>query len=423
MDQDLFGQIIIIAVLVLCSAYFSASETAFTSVNKIRLKSQASDGDKKAGKVLHMTESYDKLLTTILVGNNVVNIGVTAIATVLFVKLYGSYGPTIATIVMTVVVLIFGEITPKNIAKEKSEAFAKFSQPLLSVLMVILTPVNFIFTQWKHLITKIFKLNDKEQITEDELLTIVEEAETGGSIQESHSELIQNAIEFYELEAEDVMTPRPEMEAVEVDVTQEELAQIFRDTGFSRLPVYEEDIDDIIGVINQKDFHNHIVGTDRKLKDHIVPVVFVGPSMKISDLLKKMQQLKTHMAIVIDEYGGTEGLVTMEDIIEELVGEIYDEHDMVISQDIIPLQNGSYRVKGSANINKVFEYLEIDEEPEEVLTVNGWVAVQLDKLPARDDKFDVIVDDKHITGRVTKADSRKAIEVNMVVTQVEGDDE
>ena len=423
MTQDMLVQILTIAVLVLFSAYFSATETAFTSVNRIRLKSLASDGDKKAQKVLSLIEQYDKLLTTILVGNNVVNIGVTAIATVLFVNLYGSYGPAIATAVMTVIVLIFGEITPKNIAREKSEEFSKFSQPIIHAFMVILTPVNFIFTKWKQLISKLFNLGNHEAITEDELLTMIEEAETGGSIDESHSELIQNAVEFYELTAEDVMTPRPKMEAIEADCGVEELAQIFKDTGFSRLPVYEEDIDHILGVINQKDFHNFIVGTDKKITDYVMPIVFVGTAMKISDLLKKMQQLKTHMAIVVDEYGGTEGLVTMEDIIEELVGEIFDEHDVVISKDIMPLQNGSFRVKGGANINKVFDYFEIDEEPENVLTVNGWVALQLDKLPARDDRFDVIVDDKRLSGRVTKSDGRKAVEINLVVEDAEREEE
>ena len=423
MNQDMIVQILTIAVLVLFSAYFSATETAFTSVNRIRLKSLASDGDKKAEKVLGLIEQYDKLLTTILVGNNVVNIGVTAIATVLFVDLYGSYGPAIATAVMTVIVLIFGEITPKNIAREKSEEFSKFSQPIIHAFMVILTPVNFIFTKWKELISKMFHLGSHDAITEDELLTMIEEAETGGSIDESHSELIQNAVEFYELTAEDVMTPRPKMEAIEADCENDELAEIFKDTGFSRLPVYEEDIDHILGVINQKDFHNYIVGTDKKIVDFVMPVVFVGTAMKISDLLKKMQQLKTHMAIVVDEYGGTEGLVTMEDIIEELVGEIYDEHDMVISKDIMPLQNGSFRVKGGANINKVFDYFEIDEEPENVLTVNGWVALQLDKLPARDDRFSVIVDDKRLSGRVTKSDGRKAVEINLVVEDAEREEE
>jgi CBS domain containing-hemolysin-like protein len=382
------------------------------------MKNMAGDGNKKAERVLELEAKYDKLLTTILVGNNVVNIGVTAIATMLFVSLFGSYGPTIATAVMTVLVLIFGEITPKNIAKEKAENFSMVSAPVIKALMIILTPVNFIFTKWKQLIAKIFKLYDKRTITEDELLTIVEEAETVGGIDQQQSTLIQNAIEFNELTAEDVMTPRPKMEAIDIDCELEELGEIFKTTGFSRLPVYEEEIDRIIGVINQKDYHNYIVGTGKTIADYIVPVVFVGTAMKISDLLKKMQQMKTHMAIVIDEYGGTEGLVTMEDIIEELVGEIYDEHDAVISKDIMPLQNGSYRVKCEANISKIFDFFDIEEVPD-VITVNGWVVMELDKLPVKNDSFETVIEDKKLKVRVTKADARKALEINLVVTEID----
>lgn len=414
MNGDIIGDIIVIVVLILFSAYFSATETAFTSVNKIRLKNMASDGDRKAETVLKLSEKYDKLLTTILVGNNIVNITMTSVATVLFIGLFGPYGATIATVVITVVVLIFGEITPKNIAKEKPEGFSKFAAPLLRVFMMILTPINFIFTLWKCFIAKIFKLDDHEKITGDEILTMVEEAEEGGGIEKMHSELIQNAIEFYELTAEDVMTPRPEMVAIDTDCPKEELGEIFKSTGFSRLPVYEEDIDKIIGVINQKDYHNHIVGTNRNIVDYVTPVVFVSTVIKISDLLKKMQQVKTHIAIVIDEYGGTEGLVTMEDIIEELVGEIYDEHDMVISKDIMPLQNGSYRVKCSANLAKVFDYFDIDEEVD-VVTVNGWVVLELDNLPKKNDTFETVIDGKTLRARVTKADDRKAIEINLTV--------
>lgn len=414
MNGDIIGDIIVIVVLILFSAYFSATETAFTSVNKIRLKNMAGDGDRKAETVLKLSEKYDKLLTTILVGNNIVNITMTSVATVLFIGLFGPYGATIATVVITVVVLIFGEITPKNIAKEKPEGFSKFAAPLLRVFMMILTPINFIFTLWKCFIAKIFKLDDHEKITGDEILTMVEEAEEGGGIEKMHSELIQNAIEFYELTAEDVMTPRPEMVAIDTDCPKEELGEIFKSTGFSRLPVYEEDIDKIIGVINQKDYHNHIVGTNRNIVDYVTPVVFVSTVIKISDLLKKMQQVKTHIAIVIDEYGGTEGLVTMEDIIEELVGEIYDEHDMVISKDIMPLQNGSYRVKCSANLAKVFDYFDIDEEVD-VVTVNGWVVLELDNLPKKNDTFETVIDGKTLRARVTKADDRKAIEINLTV--------
>lgn len=413
------GKIIAIIILIIFSAYFSATETAFTSINRIKLKTMAGDGDKKAEKVLEMAEKYDKLLTTILIGNNIVNITMTAVATVLFVSILAHNGAAVSTVVITVVVLIFGEITPKNIAKEKPEEFAMFSAPLLSMLMTILTPVNFIFTKWKNVITRLFKLNKEETITDDEILTMVEEAEEGGGIDGERSELIQNAIEFDELTAEEVMTPRPEMVAIDIDCSEEELARIFEETGFSRVPVYEEEIDKIIGVINQKDFHYHVVGTDKSIHDYVSPVVFVAETMKIFDLLRKMQQLKTHMAIVIDEYGGTSGLVTMEDIIEELVGEIYDEYDVIVNKEIMPLQNGSYRVQCSANLAKVLDYFEIDEEISEVNTINGWVAMELDHLPKKDDRFETVIDGKRLKVRVTKADDRKSLEINLVVTEDE----
>lgn len=422
MDGSMTGQIIAIIILIFFSAYFSATETAFTSINRIKLKTQAGDGDDKAQKVLDLAEKYDKLLTTILIGNNVVNITMTAIATVLFVAVLAHHGATVSTIVITVVVLIFGEITPKNIAKEKPEAFAKFAAPFISFLMTILTPITFIFSKWKHLIARLFKLNEEDTITDDEILTMVEEAETGGGIDEERSELIQNAIEFDELTAEEVMTPRPEMVAIDIDCTEEELAKVFEETGFSRVPVYEEEIDKIIGVINQKDFHYHVVGTDKHIADYVSPVVFVAETMKIFDLLRKMQQLKTHMAIVIDEYGGTSGLVTMEDIIEELVGEIYDEYDVIANKEIMPLQNGSYRVMCSANVMKVFDYFGIDEEIQEVNTVNGWVAMMLDRLPKKDDRFETQIDRKRLKVRVTKADPRKALEINLVCEDVAEED-
>lgn len=422
MDSSIVISIIEIMVLVMLSGYFSATETAFTSVNKIKLKNQANEGDKKAALVLELEAKYDKLLTTILVGNNIVNIAMTAIATVLFVELFGAYGATLSTIVITIVVLIFGEISPKNIAKEKPEVFSKMSAPIIKVLMILLTPVNFLFTQWKKLLTKMFKLGGDHTITEDELLTIVEEAETGGSIDNEQSELIQNAIEFNDLEAWDVLTPRIDMKAIEVHTSKDELAEMFKETGFSRFPVYEDEIDHIIGVINQKDFHNYVVGSNKSVTDYIKPVVFVPGGIKASALLKKMQQMKTHIAIVVDEYGGTEGLITMEDIIEELVGEIYDEHDAVMSQEIIPLTNDSFRVKCNANIEKVLDYFDVDEEMP-FQTVNGWVVRNLDKLPVKGDTFEQQIDNKLFKVRVTKADDRRALEINLVAETVEPDDE
>ncbi len=418
MDSHLIADIIAIIILVMLSAYFSATETAFTSVNRIKLKNMAAEGDKRAELVLHLEAKYDKLLTTILVGNNIVNIAMTAIATLLFVELLGAYGATVSTVVITVIVLIFGEISPKNIAKEKPESFSKFSAPIIKILMTLLTPINFLFTQWKKFLTKMFHLGGDHTITEDELLTIVEEAEIGGSIDNEQSELIQNAIEFNDLEAWDVLTPRVDMKAIEVKTSKEDLAQMFKETGFTRFPVYEEDADHILGVINQKDFHNYVAGTNRSLTEFIKPVVFVPGGVKASALLKKMQQMKAHLAIVIDEYGGTEGLVTMEDIIEELVGDIYDEHDAVMSQEIIPLQNGSFRVKCNANIDKVLDYFDIDEEMN-CQTVNGWVVRNLDKLPEKNDSFTQRIDNKIFKVRVTKADDRRALEINLVAEDAE----
>lgn len=410
--------IIAIVLLVVFSAYFSATETAFTSANRIRLKNLAGDGDKKAKQVLEMSENYDSLLSTILVGNNIVNIAMSSIATVFFMKLYPLYGATIATIVITVVVLVFGEISPKSIAKEKAESFAMFSAPLLKVFIVILTPVNWIFTQWKRLLARLFHVDGSRPITEDELLTIVEEAETEGGIDEGQSELIQNAIEFNELEAWDVLTPRVDIDAIEIDEDKEEIARLFLETGFSRLPVYEDDLDNIMGVLNQKDFHNYIKGTDADVSEYVKPVIFVAGSMKISQLLKRLQTAKTHIAIIVDEYGGTSGLVTMEDIIEELVGEIYDEHDAEQLQDIVQQQDGTYRVLCGTNVDKMFDYFDVDEDID-ANTVNGWVVLQIDKLPSVGDHFVYEADFKRFDVTVTKADDRKALEINMTVTELE----
>ena len=410
--------IIAIALLVIFSAYFSATETAFTSANRIRLKSLAGDGNKKAKDVLDLCENYDSLLSSILVGNNIVNIAMSSLATVFFMQLYPKYGATIATAVITVVVLIFGEISPKSVAKEKAEDFAMISAPLIRAIMVVLTPINWIFSQWKKLLAKMFDVDGARPITEDELLTIVEEAETEGGIDEGQSELIQNAIEFNEREAWDVLTPRVDIEAIEADEDKEEIARLFMETGFSRLPVYEDDLDNILGVLNQKDFHNYIRNTDLPVSAYVKPVIFVAGSMKISQLLKRLQTAKAHIAIIVDEYGGTSGLVTMEDIIEELIGEIYDEHDGDQLQDIVQQQDGSYRVLCGSNIDKMFDYFDVDEDID-CNTVNGWVVLQIDKLPEVGDHFVYEADFKRFDVTVIKADDRKAHEINMTVTELE----
>lgn len=419
--------IVYVAAMIACicfSAYFSATETAFTSVNRIRIKNMASDGSHKAKRAHDLIERYDELLSTILIGNNIVNILTTVIATLLFVSLYGSrLGPTVATVVTTVVVLIFGEITPKSLAKESPEKFSMFSSGFIKCLMVILTPLNFIFTKWKQFVTTIFKVDNDTGATEEELLTMVEEAETEGEFSEGRSELIQNAIEFEALEAWDVLTPRVDVEAIEVHDSKEEILKIFRESGFSRIPVYDDDIDNVLGVLNQKDFHNYVYDKQGvSVSDYIAPVVFVPGPMKLSVLLKKMQTQKTHMAVVIDEYGGLAGIVTMEDIIEELVGEIFDEHDTVISQEILPLYDGSYRVKANTDIDKLFDFFDV-EDTTDVNTVNGWVVMELDKLPDVGDTFEQKIENKIFRCKVTKADERKALEINLKVETLHEDDD
>ncbi|MCI2061264.1 MAG: hemolysin family protein [Eubacteriaceae bacterium] len=424
MDSHSLTAIFAIILLVIMSAYFSATETAYTSMSRIKMKNAAGDGDEKAGKVLKLSDNYDKLLTTLLIGNNIANITMTAISTTLFIGLFGNrLGPTYSTIVITIVVLIFAEISPKTLAKEAPESFAKFAQPLAHGIMVILTPLNILFSGWKKLLVKVFNVGDERTITEDELITLVDEAEKEGGIESDQSELIQNAIEFNDLEAEEVMIPRVDMVAIDLDLSIEEVAEKFKDTGYSRIPVYDDDMDSILGVLNQKDFHNYIVGTGNTISDFVKPVVFVAGSMKIALLLKKMQALKTHMAIVIDEYGGTEGLLTMEDIIEELVGEIYDEHDAIMSQEVTELQNGSFRVMCNASLPKVFDYFGIEDDDIDANTVNGWVVLCLDKLPEKGDRFEYRNGHRVFKGRVTKATDKKALEINLVVEHVPDDEE
>ena len=409
--------IIAIIVLVFFSAYFSATETAFTSLNRIRMKNMANDGNQKAREVMELSENYDNLLSTILVGNNIVNIALSSISTVLFISIYPRYGATLATVFATVVVLIFGEISPKSLAKENPEKFAMISAPFIKFLSVLLKPINWLFAQWKKLLAKLFNANEARPITEDELLTMVEEAETEGGIDEGQSELIQNAIEFNDLEAWDVLTPRVDIIAIEADTQEEEIGRLFLETGFSRLPVYDGDLDNIVGVLNQKDFHNYIKGGRASVSEYIKPVIFVAGSMRIAQLLKKLQTVKTHIAIIVDEYGGTYGLVTMEDILEELVGEIYDEHDAVELQDIVQQQDGSYRVLCGPNLDKMFDYFDVEEEIN-ATTVNGWVVLQLDKLPEVGDKFIYEADYKRFDVIVTKADERKALEINFTVEEL-----
>ena len=407
--------LIAIIALVLCSTFFSGTETAFSSVNKIKMKNLAAEDNKRAAIVLDLTENFDKLITTILVGNTIANIAMTTVATVYGIETWGNkVGPTIATVLVTILVLVLGEISPKIIAREYAEEVALFLAPFVKALIIIMTPLTFIFMGLKVLLKKIFGKNTEPEFSEDELLTIVEEAEAGGAIGEEQSELIANAIEFNDVEAMDILTPRVDIVAIEKGTPVAEIKQVFKDSGLSRLPVYEDDLDNIIGVLNQKDFYNNNVKNIKDTEKFIKPVAYVAETIKAAVLLKKMQAKKTHIAIVVDEYGGTTGLVTLEDIIEEIVGDIYDEHDTVASKEVRPAGDNTYLVAGNADLEDFFELF--DEEIEaDANTVNGWVMIELDKLPNEGDTFDYESRHKIFHVRVTKADARRALMTRITV--------
>lgn len=406
--------VIIIVFCVIMSAYFSATETAFSSLNRIRMKNKAEKGDKRAVLVIKLLDNYDGLLSTILIGNNIVNIACASLATLLFVQLVGQEaGASLSTIVTTIVVLIFGEISPKSIAKESPEAFALFSAPIINVLQKILTPANFLFKQWKKLLSRIFKTSGDNGITEEELLTIVDEAEQVGGIDEQEGTLIRSAIEFTDMEAIDIMTPRIDVTGVEQGKTKEEIAHTFMETGYSRLPVYEGSLDKIIGIIYQKDFYNIVYHTNKDVKDIIRPALFIAENKKLGTLLRELQVHKMHIAVILDEFGGTVGIVTLEDILEQLVGDIWDEHDEVV-EEMVKISEDHYEVLGSANIDELFDELDIDQEFD-CQTVSGWVMDVMDRIPAEGDTF--TFRNLHVT--VTKMADKRVDKVDIRIEHKE----
>ncbi len=415
--DDLIPKIVALAALILMSAYFSATETAFSSLNKIRLKNMVSDGNKKAKLALDLANDFDRILSTILLGNNIVNIAATSLATVLFIKLCGDVGATISTVVMTVLVLIFGEISPKSMAKESPESFSMFSAPILKFFMTVLTPLNFIFSLWKKLLFKVIKVDEDRKMTQDELMVLVDEVTQEGAIDEDEGRLLRSALEFTERSAEDILTPRIDLEAIRADSTKEEIALLFQESRFSRLLVYEDSIDDIIGVVHLKDFYTEKGITGKKLSEIMTEPVFVPKSIMISDLLKFLQKNKSHIAVVSDDYGGTLGIVTMEDILEELVGEIWDEHDDVV-ETFTKLQDNRYKVMCNTDLDTLLKFFDIDYD-EENSSVNGWVMEELGKIPEVGDKFSF----QNLDVTVTQTDDRRVVEIEVYVNEIPEDDE
>ena len=407
MDTHSITLVIILGVLLLASAYFSATETAFSSLNRIKLKTLAQSGNQRAIRTQNLTERYDRLISATLIGNNVVNIMSASLATVIFVKYYGDSGVTISTVVMTALVLLIGEITPKSLAKEAPESFAMFATPLIQFFMVVLWPLSFLFELWKKLLAKVFKLKNNSTFTEDELLVIVDEAQQDGGIDAQESELIRSAIEFNDMDAIDIYTPRVDVDAVSEDASKESIADLFLKTGYSRLPVYRGSIDNIIGIIHEKDFHNFVLHDNKPLAGIVKNAVYIPPTMKISKLLKLLQQTKSHMAVVTDEFGGTQGIVTLEDILETLVGEIWDEHDEVI-EEFKCIAEDEYLVVCSANLEKMFDFFHLNSESDSIFsTVSGWVIEQFGMIPREGDSFQY----ENLTVTVHKIDSRRVLEI------------
>ena len=419
-------QIIIMAVCLLMSAYFSATETAFSTLSKTKLKTMIEKGNKRADLALKLSENYDRLLSTILIGNNLVNILLSSIATVFVIDLCrnikndsfaDNYGTLISTAVVTVVVLMFGEITPKSIAKNRPEGFAMFSAPLMQFLVWILIPVSFIFSLWTKLVAKIFRVKADNKMSQEELLMLVEEVQEEGSIDDEEGDLLRNAINFTEQKAEDILTHRVDLEGFDIETPMEEIGQIFEESRFSRLLVYEESIDKIVGVLHSKDVFTAKGLTDKSLEELITPPLFIHKGERIDDLLRELQTNKSHLAVVLDEYGGTLGIVTMEDILEELVGDIWDEHDEVV-EDYKEIAENTFRIDCGGSLEDFCEFFDLDIESDNI-TINGWIMEAMDKIPACGDRFSF----ENLDITVTETDYHRVSTIQVVRHEVEDEED
>lgn len=420
-------EIFIILLCIVMSAYFSATETAFNTFNKIRVKNLAEKGNKKAIRALELADSYDTLISTILIGNNIVNILAASLATLYFAEILAgtvvaSYYTAISTAVMTLLVLTFGEICPKTIAKQSPDKFVLFSTPFISMLVVIFKPLSAVFKQLQNLLGKLFKVEEDQGMTEEDLISIIDEATEGGDLDVEEGDLIKSAIEFNELEVGDIFTPRIDITAVRSDITKENMANVFTESGYSRIPVYDDDLDNIHGIVYYKDFFALSHTTNIPISDIVKPVMYVTKTQKINDLLKDLQEKQMHLAVVTDEYGSTAGIVTLEDILEEIVGEIWDEHDEII-EEIKEVGEGEYIVSGMANLDKLFEQLDIEIDEElDAMTVNGWAMKILDRIPEEGDSFEEL----GLTVQVLKMDGRRIENLHILdnrATEIEESEE
>ena len=422
--EDHIPILLVMLGCIIMSGYFSATETAFLSMNKTKLRTMAEKGDKRAELALRLEEKYESLISTILVGNNIVNILLSSLGTVLFIDLVGKdIGATVSTAVITVVVLIFGEISPKSIAKDVPESFAMFSAPIIRVLIVVLTPVNWLFGLWKKLLAKVMGVKKDDTMSQEELLMLVDEVEEGGTIDTDEGDLLRNVIEFTDRTAEDILTPRVDLKGIEKDMPLEEIRALFADSPYSRLLVYNEDIDHIVGVLHQKAFYRYLHDTTSAgaLEDVLIPPLFIHKDETIHDLLKVLQKQKSHMAIVMDDYGGTLGIVTMEDILEEIVGDIWDEHDEVV-EDFQLLSDEDdvqvYRVDCLANFQDFCAFFDLKAESD-CVSVGGWIMEQLGKVAGVGDSFVC----GRLTVTVTETEERRVAFAEVVKHPANADEE
>ena len=403
---------IIIVVLVLLSGFFSGTETAYSCANKIKLKSMVALGKKNAKAVYKFAdENYDKLVTTILVGNNIVNITASALGTILFAQLLVGTGidsTTVSTAALTVVVLLFGEITPKYLASVYPEKMCFFFYPLMQLFYWLLLPFGKIFDLYKTGLAKIFKLKKDETVTDEELRSLVDEAEEDGTLKEDESELVRSALEFDDLKVEDILVPRVDVYAVNESETMDEIKETFEKTGYSRLPVYRDTIDNVVGLIHQRDFYASYIKGDKDISSVVQDIVFTTEYTRISALLKQLQKSKIHMAAVSDEYGGLVGIVTLEDILEELVGEIWDEHD---EEEVLSgkIADGEFWVDGKCELTDFFNLYDMEENDLECEsnTVGGWVTEQYGAIPP----IGEVIRYKNIDLKIVKATQQKVLRI------------
>lgn len=380
MDNSDLGKIILVVVMMVLSALFSSTETAYSSVNKLRLKNYVSQGNKKAARALKLANKFDDVLTAVLIGNNIVNIATSSVSTVIFINIIGSNGAAVSTVVVTVLVLIFCEVLPKSYAKRNAEKLALLFAAPLSALVMIFKPFVVMLNGLSSLISK--GGEEAPSVTEDELKYMIDEIEEQGVIEEQESELVKSALEFDEITVNEILIPRVKIVGVEIGMSLEEIQELFITEMYSRLPVYEKSLDDIVGIITNKAFFKMLIDGGTDIRNIIQDVTHIADTKLISETMRDMQRSKVHLAVVTDQYGGTKGIVTLEDIIEELVGDIYDEDDEIVSL-IKTISPDKYEVDGDMSISRLLEQLDLDDDliQTDYTTVGGWVTDVMERIP------------------------------------------